>query len=286
MRVLVTGSRGMLGTDVMTLFQQTHDVFGLDLHNGNILDAAQVDAIVAQFRPDAIIHAAAYTNVDQAEADEAGAIALNETGTKHVALAAKAHGAKLVYISTDYVFDGTKRTPYLVSDEPHPLGVYGRSKWLGERQAQAILDPSRWLLVRTAWLYGLRGKNFVETILRLAQQQNPLRVVNDQTGAPTYTQDLARGLLALLEHHASGIVHLTNSGQCTWHEFARTILDAAGLAQVEIEPITTAELRRAAPRPGFSVLDLSTFAALTGQSVRHWKDGLLAYLKERNEHQL
>ena len=284
MKIAITGSRGMLGTDLMRLFQQEHEVLGLDLHNCNILDAAQVHAVVAPFAPNVIIHAAAYTNVDKAENDRDTAFALNEIGTKNVADVAKACQAKLVYISTDYVFDGTKGTPYAEEDAPSPLGVYGWSKWRGEEQIRAVFDgnASSFLIVRIAWLYGKHGKNFVETILNLAQQQDTLRVVNDQFGSPTYTQDVARALQALIRSNASGVVHVTNSGQCTWHEFAETIVQFAGKTGVTVLPISSAELNRPAPRPAFSVLRLEKFTQLTGQQLRHWKDGLQAYFEERS----
>ncbi len=283
MKVAITGVRGMLGSDLMRLFQQEHEVLGLDLHNCNILDAARLHDVIAPFRPDVIIHTAAYTNVDKAESDQDAAFALNETGTKNVAEAAKACQAKLVYISTDYVFDGTKGTPYAEDDAPSPLGAYGWSKWRGEEQIRTLFSEktASFLIVRIAWLYGKHGKNFVETILNLAQQQDTLRVVNDQFGAPTYTQDVARALQALIRCDASGIVHVTNSGQCTWHEFAERILEIAGIQGVTVLPISSAELNRAAPRPAYSVLRLDKFTQLTGQSPRHWKDGLRAYFEER-----
>ncbi|GAK49557.1 DTDP-4-dehydrorhamnose reductase [Candidatus Moduliflexus flocculans] len=284
MKIAITGSRGMLGTDLMRLFEREHEVLGLDLHNCDILDAAQLQSVIAPFAPNVIIHAAAYTNVDKAESDRDSAFALNETGTKHVAEAAKVCQAKLVYISTDYVFDGTKGTPYSEDDAPSPLGAYGWSKWRGEEQIRTVFadDPTAFLIVRIAWLYGKRGKNFVETILNLAQQQDTLRVVNDQFGSPTYTQDVARALQALIQCHGSGVVHATNSGQCTWHEFAETILQFAGITGVTVLPISSAELNRPAPRPAFSVLQHERFTQLTGQQLRHWKDGLRAYFEERS----
>jgi len=283
MKIAITGSRGMLGTDLMRLFEQEHEVLGVDLHNCNILDAAQLRSVVAPFAPNVIIHAAAYTNVDKAESDRDAAFALNETGTKNVAETAKACQAKLVYISTDYVFDGTKGTPYSEDDAPSPLGAYGWSKWRGEEQIRAAFadNPGAFLIVRIAWLYGKQGKNFVETILNLAQQQNTLRVVNDQFGSPTYTKDVAHALQALIRCGASGVVHVTNNGQCTWHEFAETIIQFAGKTGVTILPISSAELNRPAPRPPFSVLRLERFTQLTGQQLRHWKDGLQAYFEER-----
>lgn len=280
MRIIVTGSRGMLGTDLMRMLAGAHEVWGCDLHNCNILAANQFDELVASYHPDVVIHAAAYTNVDQAETDQAAALQLNETGTQYVAMAARQHQAKLVYLSTDYVFDGTKTTPYAEADAPNPLGVYGASKLRGEQQVQRICAEQAYLIVRIAWLYGQHGKNFVQTILQLARQHKVLRIVNDQTGAPTYTKDVVRGIQALLARNVAGIVHLTNDGTCTWHEFAQTILAMAGITDVAVQPISTAELQRPAPRPAFSVLALAKFAAITGQRPRHWKQGLQEYFEE------
>lgn len=283
MKILVTGAKGMLGTDLTALLQAEHEIFGVDLHNCDILQAEQFQAVVQAYQPEVIIHTAAYTNVDQAEIDEERATQLNVTGARNVAAAARACQAKMIYISTDYVFDGKKDIPYTEDDPTHPLGVYGKTKFMGEQEVRALFNHDRgqdFLIVRTAWLYGRHGKNFVKAILERAQQQQPLRVVNDQTGSPTYTRDLAYGILALIEHNASGIVHLTNSGQCTWYDFAKTILACRQLSDVTIEAITTAELQRPAPRPAFSVLDTSKFTALTGQTIRPWQEGLQAYFEE------
>lgn len=283
MKIFVTGVKGMLGTDLAGLLQAEHEVYGVDLHNCDILQTEQLQAVVQAYQPEVIIHAAAYTNVDQAEVDEERATQLNVTGTKNVAAAARACQAKMVYISTDYVFNGQKSAPYTEDDRAEPLGIYGKTKFMGEQQVRAILNHDRrqdFLIVRTAWLYGRHGRNFVAAILERAQQRQPLRVVNDQTGSPTYTRDLARGILALIAHKASGIVNLTNSGQCTWYDFAKTILAYRQLSDVKIEAITTAELQRPAPRPAFSVLDTSKFTALTGQHLRSWQEGLQAYLEE------
>lgn len=279
MRIMVTGSGGMLGQDLMDMLSPTHDVLGCDLHNCNILVNAQVEHTVSSYRPDVIIHAAAYTNVDQAESEQDAARKLNETGTRNIAAAAKTYQSKLIYLSTDYVFDGAKTHPYIENDPTCPVGVYGKTKLLGEQQVQQIGSPA-WLIVRTAWLYGARGKSFAGTILQRARQEEMLYVVDDQIGSPTYTKDLVRGIVALFERNASGIVHLTNSGSCSWYEFAKTIVEIAGFSSVTVQPISTEELQRPAPRPAFSVLDTSKFTVLTGQTPRHWKQGLEEYLQE------
>jgi dTDP-4-dehydrorhamnose reductase len=287
MKVLVTGSRGMLGTDLMQMLPAQHDVLGCDLHNCNVLDSDQFEQIISSYTPDVIIHAAAYTNVDQAETDQEAASLLNETGTKYVATAARQAQARLIYISTDYVFDGTKTTPYTEKDLPNPLGVYGKTKLRGEQQIQQVFHDltDRYAIVRTAWLYGKHGKSFVSAILQQAHQKPVLQVVNDQIGSPTYTRDLVRGIMALLDHEVSGIVHLTNSGICTWYEFARAILELAQMSHIRVQPISTAELQRPAPRPRFSVLDMSKFTTSTGHHIPDWRQGLQEYFEEimRNE---
>lgn len=280
MKCLVTGSRGMLGTDVISLLQQAHEVLGCDLHNCDILDERQLEETVSAFRPDVIIHTAAYTNVDKAESDEEAAALLNERGAEFLAKAAKKYQAKFVYISTDYVFDGRNSVPYREHDEANPLGVYGNTKLRGEQQVQRILGSGQWLILRTAWLYGKHGKNFVSAILQRAREAGELQVVNDQQGAPTYTRDLALGILALLEAEAAGIFHFSNGGQCSWYDFAESILRHADLLHVPVQPISSTDLKRPAPRPGYSVMDTSKFAAVTGQSPRHWKKALEAYFEE------
>jgi dTDP-4-dehydrorhamnose reductase len=272
----------MLGTDLMQMLPARYYVLGCDLHNCNILDYDQLEQLVSSYSPDIIIHAAAYTNVDQAETDQDVALQLNETGTKYVATVAKQYHARLIYISTDYVFDGTKTTPYTEKDPPHPLGVYGKTKLRGEQQIQQIFqyDVKRYSIIRTSWLYGKHGKNFISAILQQVRQKSVLQVVNDQKGSPTYTRDLVRGMMVLLDREISGIIHLTNTGYCTWYEFAKTILEFARMSHVPVQPISAAELQRPAPRPNFSVLDTSKFAVLTGQQMRHWKQGLQEYFEE------
>ncbi len=269
----------MLGTDVVNvLHEHDHEVYECDMHNCDILDYEQLEGMIAEADPDVILHTAAYTNVDRAETDEDTARRVNVTGTAHVAELAKTYTARLVHLSTDYVFDGTKTFPYTEDDTPNPAGAYGRTKWQAEEQIQRLFNEQQgFLIVRTAWLYGRHGKNFVSAIVQRAQQQNTVQVVNDQTGSPTLTMDLARAILALIDYRASGIVHVSNSGSCTWYEFARAILEQAGLSDVTVQPITTSQLGRPAPRPAFSVLDTSKFTTLTGQTLPHWKEGLQEY---------
>jgi dTDP-4-dehydrorhamnose reductase len=270
----------MLGTDMVKMLSDQHDVVGWDLHNCNILDADQVERMAALSRPEVIIHTAAYTNVDLAESEPESAMQLNVEGTRNLARAARAHGSRLLYVSTDYVFDGTAKEPYREDHPPCPSGVYGKTKLQGERIVQELLEPHAWSIVRIAWLYGKHGKNFVSTMLNLAKDRDTLRVVHDQTGSPTYAKDVVRGIEALLAHKAAGIFHLANSGACSWYDFTQIIMDFAGVGDITIQPITAAEFGRPAPRPAYSVLDTAKFTHVTGQRPRHWKEGLREYFEE------
>jgi dTDP-4-dehydrorhamnose reductase len=231
----------------------------------------------AKYHPGLVINVAAYTDVDGCESRTEEAFSINAQGPKNLAKASLDAGSFLVHMSTDYVFDGNKGAPYVEEDPINPLGVYGRSKAEGERFVRELL-PDRHCIVRTQWLFGLHGKNFVEAILTQAQQKDVLRVVCDQRGSPTYAPDLA---IELCDLRARGTLHVTNSGEATWHEFARKILEVAGLGSVRVEPMTTEELRRPAPRPAYSVMDNSRFIGLTGSGLRSWEEALEAYLDER-----
>lgn len=280
MVLVVTGSRGMLGTDMAQMLAANHEVVGWDLHNCNILEPDQIDRMLHRARPDVLVHTAAYTNVDLAEREPEAAARLNVTGTRNLARAAARSGTRLVYISTDYVFDGTQRSPYREDAVPCPEGVYGTTKLRGEQAVQQEMPAGSWAIVRIAWLYGKHGKNFVSTMLRLARTHDALQVVHDQTGSPTYTKDVVRGIEALIIKQASGIFHLTNSGHCSWYEFTQRIFELAGITHVTVLPIRAAEFGRPAPRPAYSVLDTTKFTALTGQPPRHWEAGLRDYLQE------
>ncbi|MFH1690081.1 MAG: dTDP-4-dehydrorhamnose reductase [Candidatus Eisenbacteria bacterium] len=278
-RVLVTGSAGMLGTELVPLLRGEFEVTAADLDDFDLRDGAATDAFVSRVAPDLIINCAAYTDVDGAEADPAAAFDVNAGGAGNVAAAGERAGARVVQISTDYVFDGTGRRPYREEDEPSPLGAYGRSKHEGERRViECSSDP---LIVRTAWLYGHAGPNFVEKVLSLATSGRALRVVNDQVGAPTNVRDLAWAIRELIAAEATGVVNATNAGSCSWFDFAREILDRAGHTGVPIEPVTSDEFPRPAPRPGYSVLSLAKLVSLTGREPRNWRDALAEYIAER-----
>ena len=279
MRVLVTGAKGQLGTDLVLFMEE----LGWDVHSFgrealDVTDADLVNRILDRIRPDVVFHTAAYTQVDQAEVEEDRAFLVNAQGTKHVAQAAEAVNAKLCYISTDYVFDGRAAAPYREEDEANPISVYGQSKLAGERYVQEI--SSRYFIVRTAWVYGCHGRNFVSTMLQLAKTHQEVRVVNDQIGSPTFTEDLVRFLIQLVQTDQYGIYHATNSGSCSWYEFAKAIFEEAGI-QIQVTPIRTEELPRKAQRPQYSVLAHGAIRRNGFEDLRHWRDALQDYMGKR-----
>ena len=276
MKVLVFGARGMLGKDLVPALSVKHQVLARDIEDLNIADQQRVQKEIETLRPQVVVNAAAYTDVDGCEANRELAFSVNAEGARNIAAGCAASNAKMIHLSTDYVFDGTSPAPYREEDSPNPLNVYGASKLQGERQIREVLENH--LIIRTAWLYGHHGKNFVDTILRLAAQQEELRVVNDQRGAPTFTKDLSWAIKKLLEKEAKGILHITNSGSCTWFEFAHQILKEKNIDNGSIVPISSAALTRPAKRPANSVLDCHRFENLVGQKMRTWEETLKEYL--------
>lgn len=276
MKILVLGHNGMLGGDLMVRLAAAHDVAGVDIGDFDITSADDCARVVAESLPDVVVNAAAYTNVDGCEANREGCFAVNAGGVKNIALACRGRGILIVHFSTDYVFDGRKGTPYLEEDPPSPLNVYGASKLEGERLLAAFSD--RWLLIRTAWLYGKNGKNFVKTILEKASAVDTLEVVDDQIGSPTCSWDLAGAVQILVEGGQQGIYHLTNRGRCSWYEFACKILLLAGKTDVVVRPIRSDGLKRPAARPAWSVLGTRKFTEETGKTMRFWQLALQDYL--------
>jgi dTDP-4-dehydrorhamnose reductase len=277
MRLLVIGSAGMLGRAVAhDAARLGHDVVGLTHADLDITDAANVTRIVAAAEPQAVVNCAAWTDVDGAEANEARALRVNGDGAGNVARAAANVGARVVHVSTDYVFDGAKSEPWLESDEVGPLQAYGRTKLAGERQVADAGDEHA--IVRTAWLFGAGGANFVETMLRLGRERDELEVVTDQCGRPTWTRHLAPALVELAERRGDvGIFHATGPEQCSWYEFAVEILHRAGLT-ARVVPTTSERFSRPARRPAYSVLGTDREPAIV---LPRWPDGLAGYLKER-----
>ena len=274
MRVLITGAQGQLGNALQQALSG-EDLILKDLPEFDLTHADCESQIVAA-RPSAILHVGAYTNVDGAEQEPDRAMAVNAQGTIYVARAAAMLKARLVYVSTDYVFDGTQMIPYREEDLPHPINVYGESKRAGEIAALAGCPNT--LVVRTAWLYGYAGSNFVKTMMKLANEKPFLEVVGDQRGCPTNAGDLALALKDLITSDLRGICHVTNSGDCTWHELAEAIVSLMGLS-IPVRPITTQQAGRLAKRPPYSVLApgrLGTVRAL----LPHWKDALARFMKE------
>jgi dTDP-4-dehydrorhamnose reductase len=277
MKVLVTGANGQLGSDVVRLWSDKHEVHGLGRNQLDITNEEQCRHVVGILQPDIIVHCAAYTAVDGAESDADRAYQVNAFGTRNLVVAAERVNAKFCYISTDYVFDGSAKAPYQEYDNTNPQNVYGKSKRAGEQLVQSL--STRYFIVRTSWVYGLQGSNFVKTMLQLARQRDSLKVVHDQVGSPTYTVDLAHFLKELVETERYGIYHASNTGRCSWYEFALAIFEESGM-KVKIEPCTTEEFPRPAPRPKFSVMDHMAIRANGLTDLRHWREALQDFLKE------
>jgi dTDP-4-dehydrorhamnose reductase len=284
-RYVVIGATGQLGSDLVRTFDRPGELIPLGSRDLDILDAARARSALEDLRPTCVLNAAAYNLVDRAEEEQQRAFALNAEAVGFLAASSQALGAVFVHFSTDYVFDGRKRTPYVESDEPGPLSVYGESKLAGERLALARCE--RTVVFRVCGLFGTAGSsskgrtNFVETILRLAREGKPLRVVADQILGPSYTLDLARKIWSVLPKAAHPVYHLTSAGQTSWYDFARRALELAG-ATAEITPVTAAEFGSKARRPAYSVLGHANLAALGEDDLRSWDAALAAYVAERS----
>jgi dTDP-4-dehydrorhamnose reductase len=280
MEVLVTGANGQLGQDLLRVAGLQHNVIGLGREELDIRNISQCRERIQEFQPDVIIHAAAYTAVDKAETDEDEAYAINAFGSRNVAMAAEEIGAKLCYISTDYVFDGTSDMPYKEYDNTNPRSVYGKSKLAGEQLIQSL--SNRYFIVRTSWVFGQHGNNFVKTMLQLGKEKPLLRVVDDQISSPTYTVDLCRFLQELILSEKYGIYHASNSGSCSWYEFAKAIFTESGYT-TQVEPCTTDEFPRPAPRPRNSVMDHLAIHANGFAELRHWSEALTEFIESMKE---
>ena len=284
-RVLVIGAKGMLGRDLAKILRSSllidqhldGEILEWDIEDIDIREEHITVAKIESIRPETVINLAAYTDVDGCEWYEEKAFAVNAEGMRHVALGALRCRAKVIYLSTDYIFDGRKREPYLEEDPPHPLNVYGRSKLKGEQYVRELMEDA--LIVRTQWLYGKYGKNFVTSILRQAREKKVLSIVNDQIGSPTYTADLSKAISVLIRCNARGVFHVANSDLCTWYTFGQEILKLSGVAGVEVIPISSKELGRPANRPSYSVLSTQKLKRETGMTLRSWSEALKDYLQ-------
>lgn len=276
MKAMIVGATGLLGKALMRQWGGD-EVVGFGSKDVDIRDAGKVREVVNHVRPECIVLAAAYTDVDGCESHSDQAFAVNRDGPVHVAEAAKRIGAKFLFLSSDYVFDGKNTSPYETGDARNPQSVYGRSKAEAEVRLLEILPEC--CIARTSWLFGTGGKCFPDTILKLAASRPALDVVDDQRGCPTYSVDLSRAIIALCRNQASGIVHVTNAGNCSWFEFAREIVKGAGLV-TEVRPASSQQMARAAPRPAYSVLSPRSLQRY-GIAMPTWQDALQRYLQER-----
>ena len=292
MKIVLTGANGQLGRAICQLVKKNgkdvliatlrnpenvEDSFSVPVERLDITNQEEVDRVIKSYEPDVIINGAAYTQVDQSEDEEEKARAINEDGVKYLAMAAQTIGAKFVHVSTDYVFDGEGIEPYTEESETNPLGAYGRTKRAGEIVAQKYCDKT--FIVRTAWIYG-EGKNFVNTMLRLADSHTTISVVNDQTGTPTSAMELAKMILFLIQTEKYGIYHGTCEGSATWYEFAVRIMKEFG-KDVEVVPITTDQFPAKAKRPKYSVLENKKLNEETEYRMKNWKDALSDFRKQR-----
>ncbi|MBD3257398.1 dTDP-4-dehydrorhamnose reductase [candidate division GN15 bacterium] len=286
-RILVTGAKGQLGMDVVKVLSPSHDVTGVDVAELDIRQKDAVEVLVRETAPRVVVHAAAYTDVDGCESDHETAIAVNRDGTRYVAAACRETGARLIYISTDYVFDGEKDSAYHEDDPAHPKTVYGMSKLAGEKAVWE--EISDFVILRIAWLYGKHGKNFVRAMLKLAQQQisaklqghlvTPLKVVNDQFGSPTWSMEVARQIEAILTSDIRGVCHATGQGEVSWYDFATDIF-AINKLKVLVLPCTTEEFPRPAPRPRRSTLDNRRLREAGLDVMRPYREALEEFLTQ------
>lgn len=292
--VLITGSSGMLGTDLALLLRDTYQVICTDIAknknpgcrtkdfiNCDITNKKAAINVVEKAKPDIVLHTAAWTDVDGCELDKENAIKINAEGTHNIALGCKQSKAVMFYISSDFVFDGTKNEPYREDDKINPLNVYGSSKLKGEEAIRKELD--RYFIVRTSWLFGKQGRNFVDIILDKLDQKKELRVVVDQFGSPTFTKDLSRALekmvsLALKNKNLGGVYHFSNEGNCSWYKYAEEIISITGKSDARLLPITSAELDRPAVRPKMSILNTDKYSKLCREKPRDWQSALQDYL--------
>ncbi|MGA5688513.1 dTDP-4-dehydrorhamnose reductase [Cytobacillus pseudoceanisediminis] len=279
-KILITGAHGQLGKELVRKLHHSHSIISLGKEELDITNQDQAGNVIWHYKPHYIIHTAAFTSVEQCEVDRKKAFEVNALGAGIVAKAAEKVDARIFYISTDYVFDGKKHSPYTVEDNPNPLSIYGMSKLLGERLVQLSNNAS---IIRTSWLFGHDGSNFVKTMLKLAKVGKEVKVVNDQIGCPTYVSDLAETILQLLDKK-NGIYHVCNTGYCSWFTFAQTIFEEAGFDLKLAKPVTTKEYGAICPRPPYSVMEQNSLVKQGIKPLRHWKKALNEFMrKELNQ---
>lgn len=276
MKVLVTGVNGQLGYDVVKeLEKREHQAVGVDRERMDLTSSKQIKECIETVKPEAIIHCAAYTAVDKAEDEEELCRRINAIATKEIAEYAKVLDIPMIYISTDYVFDGTKDGEYTEEDIPNPINVYGKTKYEGERYVQELLE--KYYIVRISWVFGENGNNFIDTMLRLSKDRDEINVINDQLGSPTYTKDLALLLVDMIESNKYGIYHATNEGYCTWYEFAKEIFKVANI-DIKINPICTSEYPTKATRPMNSKMSKNKLSKNEFNKLNNWKESLEKYI--------
>ena len=279
--ILVTGSTGQLGSDVVKeLLKRGYSTLSPNRSEFNLCSEDSIRNYILNSNCEAIVHCAAYTQVDKAEDEKDLCIKINATATKHIVKCAKILDIPMIYISTDYVFDGTKDGEYTENDETNPINIYGESKLAGEKYVQEILD--KYYIVRTSWVFNINGKNFIETMLRLSKANNQLSIVNDQIGSPTYTKDLSRLLVDMLETSKYGLYHATNEGYCSWYEFANTIFKLANI-NIDIKAINSNEYASRAKRPLNSKLSKDKLIEYGFKPLPNWEDALKDYLIRRGD---
>lgn len=275
MRILVTGHTGLLGTELLPVLQAVHDVTGCALPDHDITDPAAARHVVREADAELVLHAAAWTAVDECEKDPDRAYRVNALGTRNMVIAAREAGAAFAYVSTDYVFDGTKTEPYVEFDPTNPQSAYGRSKWAGEQFVRYLHD--RFYIIRSAWLFGAGGACFPETILRHLREKGEVSVVTDQFGNPTWAGDLARAIAAIVDSGLYGTYHAVNAGPTSWYEFAREVARTFGYPSDVVRPTTSADFVRPAPRPAYSALRNFVMDSSLDHRMRPWRDTLPDY---------
>ncbi len=275
-KIVIFGSNGMLGSAAVEVFSRKFEIIAHDIDSVDICDNAAVEEVIASKKPSLILNCAAYTDVDGCEKNRETAFRVNAEGPRNIAVNSSKYGARVIHISTDYIFDGQKNTPYTETDTPSPINVYGSSKLEGEKNVMSHAKDS--LIIRTSWLYGPSGKNFVSTLTNLPKNESVLKVISDQKGKPTYTYDLAEAILNAVEKQLKGVVNICNSGECSWYEFAVEIFNLLE-RRIDVKPVSSEEYKMPASRPKNSVLSMEKYEYAVGFKMRSWEEALKDYLK-------